>query len=115
MRGYKKLLVYQRMMELIIMVYELTRKLPEEEKFGLTSQMRRASVSVLSNFVEGYIKKSGKEKLRFIEMSISSLLELEAQVDICFNLRLLDESENVHVSDKVGEVSYLLGRYASKI
>jgi len=62
-------------------------KLPKSEDFGLKSQMRRAVVSSISNFVEGYLKKSTKEKLHFMEIAETSLLELEVQSEICLILK----------------------------
>jgi len=62
-KGYHKLILRQRLKDLIKLVYLLTEKLPRSEEFGLKSQMRRATVSVLSNFVEGYLKTSVKHKI----------------------------------------------------
>lgn len=61
-KSYHKLILWQKFRELLKITYELTEKLPKSEDFGLKSQMRRAIVSVISNFVEGYMKKSIKEK-----------------------------------------------------
>ncbi len=61
----------------------MTEKLPKSEEFGLKPQMRRAIVSTISNFVEGYLKVSTKHKKNFMEIANTSLLELEAQGEIC--------------------------------
>lgn len=113
--SYKKLIVYQRMMELVLLAYELTRLLPDDERYGLTSQMRRAVVSVISNFVEGYLKRSWKEKRLYLERSQTLLHELETQADICFHLSYWSESHLSKFSDKAGEVGYLLSRYTGKV
>ncbi len=81
-KSYHKLIVWQKLRELVVLTYQLMTSLPREEEFGLKSQMRRAVVSVLSNFVEGYMKKSLKDKLHFMEIAETSLLELEAQSEI---------------------------------
>ncbi|MBI3559708.1 four helix bundle protein [Candidatus Gottesmanbacteria bacterium] len=82
-RGYRKLIVWKRMQELVVLIYRLTETFPKSETFGLQGQMRRAVVSVISNFIEGYLKRSKKEKLQFLERSETSLLELIAQGEVC--------------------------------
>lgn len=77
-----KLIVWQKLREVLILTYQSTEKLPKSEEYGIKSQMRRASVSAISNFVEGYLKKSTKEKFHFMEIAETSLLELEAQSEI---------------------------------
>lgn len=69
-----------------MLTYQLVNKLPNSEEFGLKSQMKRAIVSVMSNFVEGYLKSSKKEKVYFLEIATTSILELEAQSEICLIL-----------------------------
>lgn len=114
-KGYHKLLLWRRLKEFIKLVYLLTEKLPESERFGLRTQMRRAIVSTISNFVEGYLKKSQKEKLHFLEIAKTSLMELEAQGEICRILDYWTEDDYNRFDEKRGEVGYLLFRYASKI
>lgn len=114
-KGYHKLLVWQRMRELLLITYKFTESLPKSEMFGLISQMRRAGVSVLSNFVEGYMKKSNKEKLHFMEIAETSLLELEAQGEICLMLSYWTEEQYDEFDKKRGEVGFLLYQYRSKI
>ena len=103
------------MQELVILVYSLTKKFPDAERFGLTSQMQRAAVSVLSNFVEGYLKRSTKEKLLYLERSQTSLMELEAQGEVVLLLKYIDEVMYEKFDNKRAEVGYLLHQYASKI
>lgn len=114
-KGYHKLLLWNRLKELLILVYQLTKKLPREESFGLVSQMRRAMVSVISNFVEGYLKRSLKEKLLFMERAETSLMELEAQSEICLILEFWNSVDYSIFDAKRGEVAYLLRRYISAI
>lgn len=77
--------------------------------------MRRAIVSVISNLVEGYLKSSKKEKVHFLEISGTSLMELEAQGEICLILEYWDEDNYQEFEKKRGEVAYLLYQYKSKI
>jgi len=92
-KSYRKLILWEKLKDLLVVTYELTKLLPDSEKFGLLSQMRRAVVSVMSNFVEGYLKSSKKEKLHYLEISETSLMELEAQAEICLILKYWNESD----------------------
>jgi four helix bundle protein len=114
-KGYHQLLIWQRLKEFISLVYVLTNKLPESEKYGLKPQMRRAIVSVISNFVEGYLKKSIKQKRNFLEIAQTSLMELEAQGEICLILNYWDEKDYQKFDEKRGEIAFLLFRYTSKV
>jgi four helix bundle protein len=81
-RKHEKLEVWQDSMELVVQVYLLTETMPPAEKFGLTSQMQRASVSVPSNIAEGAARGSTKDYLRFLVIARGSLAELETQLNI---------------------------------
>ena len=114
-KSYHKLIVWQKMRELLLLTYRLTKKLPSSERFGLISQMRRAVVSVISNFVEGYLKRSRKEKLHFMEISKTSLLELEAQSEICLILKYWSKDDYLTFDEKRSKVGFFLYRYKLKI
>ncbi|MGB9071845.1 MAG: four helix bundle protein [Terriglobales bacterium] len=89
---YKELRVWQDAMTLVRDIYRLTRTLPKEETFGLTSQMRRAAVSVPSNIAEGKGRHSQRELAQFLYRARGSLLELETQVLIARDLGYIEES-----------------------
>ncbi len=114
-KSYHKLILWQKYKELLILSYQLIDKLPRSEEFGLKSQMKRAIVSVLSNFVEGYLKRSTKEKLHYLEISKTSLLELEAQSEICFILGFWTNDDYSLFDKKRSEADYFLNRYTSKL
>jgi four helix bundle protein len=82
MFGFEKLEVWQKAIELSEYVYAFTRDFPSDERFGLTSQMRRAAVSVASNIAEGSGRGSSGDFIRFVEFSYSSLMELVTQSTI---------------------------------
>jgi four helix bundle protein len=86
MKTHKDLDVWIKGMELARMIYEVTRQFPTSEIYGLTSQMRRAAVSVPSNIAEGAARGSSKEFTRFLRISLGSLAELETQVILAVDL-----------------------------
>jgi four helix bundle protein len=85
-KTYKDMIVWQKAIELVIEVYALTKKFPQEEIFGLTSQMRRASVSIPSNIAEGFTRRTRKEYAQFSRIAFGSGAELETQVIIAKRL-----------------------------
>lgn len=114
-KGYHKLILWTKFITLLKITYALVDKLPKTEEFGLKSQMKRAVVSVLSNFVEGYLKRSIKEKRHFIEISETSLFELEAQAEICLVLNYWTTNDCLRFEEKRKEAGYFLFQYLKKI
>lgn len=110
-KGFKKLIVWQRMQDLVKLVYGLTNHFPTSEMFGLQGQMRRSVVSIVSNFVEGYLKRSKKEKLLYLERSQTSLQELMGQAEVSLILNYFTQDQYSSFEFKRGEVGYLLYRY----
>ena len=92
-KSYKDLIVWQKSMDLVILIYELTSKFPKSELFGIISQMRRAVVSIPSNIAEGWGRKSSKEFYQFVSISYGSALELETQLILAKRLELAGEKE----------------------
>ena len=105
---YKELAAWQRAMELVKEVYRCTRSFPREEVFGLSSQMRRASVSVPSNIAEGKGRYSRKELVQFLYKARGSLMELETQICIARDLGYVDELSNRNLSTRTVEVTRIL-------
>ncbi len=93
MHQYKKLDFWKRSCDFCTILYSTTSEFPENEKFGLTSQLRRASVSIASNIAEGASRKSNKDFSRFLEIALGSAFEVETQLLICQNLSFIS-SEN---------------------
>jgi four helix bundle protein len=114
-KNLKNLLVYQRIMELVKLVYELTSTLPKSEEYGLKSQMRRAAVSILANFSEGYMRHTTADKLRFLEIADTSRDEIDAEADVCHELKYWNDLAWSRYLKLSSEVSYLMYRYSSKI
>jgi four helix bundle protein len=92
-KNYKDLKVWQRSRELVKLIYILTQPFPPEEKFGLTSQMRRAAISVPSNIAEGHSRSGTKDYIRFLSIAIGSLAELETQLILATDLEFCTEND----------------------
>lgn len=99
MANYKKLIAWQKAHELAITVYKLTNSFPKEELFGLTSQLRRAVLSIPVNIVEGYNRKSKKEFIHFLDIALGSLAETEYLIEFAIELGYIegDDVENIKV------------------
>jgi len=93
-KRHRKLSVWQKAIELTEHIYVFTQLLPDDERFGLTSQMRRCSVSIPSNIAEGASRHSDKEFLRFLNIAKGSLAELETQLILCSRLYKLNWNFN---------------------
>jgi four helix bundle protein len=84
--SFRDLLVWQRAMELSVAIYELTKSFPVEERFGLTNQLRRASVSIPSNIAEGFGRGTRKEYKQFLCVARGSALEVQTQLELAHRL-----------------------------
>jgi len=87
--SYQQLEVWQKVMDLVVLLYEHSKLFPKEELYGLTNQLRRAAVSIPSNIAEGQGRRSTKDFLNFLSISKGSLFELETQVEIARRLGYL--------------------------
>ena len=105
--GYRELKVWQRAMDLVQQVYAGTKGFPAEERYGLTTQMRRAAVSVPSNIAEGH-GRGGKDFLRFLSIAYGSLLELETQVEVSRRLAYLSEGVACALLAESAEIGRML-------
>jgi len=106
--GFEKLLVWQKAKDLAVDLYRETQTFPTEEKFGLTSQIRRAGISVPSNLAEGSARKSNKDKAHFTTMSFGSLTETLNHLLIAKDLSFLEESSYLSLRVKIEEVGRML-------
>lgn len=106
--SHKKLTVWKCSTELVSEVYKLTKGFPDQEKYGLTAQMRRSAISVISNISEGASRRTKREKRRFFEISRSSLVELDAQIEISIELKYLEKSNLNEISNKLNSTFSLL-------
>ena len=107
MRDHTKLRAFELADEVALLTYKHTSDFPKAEQFGLTSQMRRAAVSVPSNIVEGCARDSSADYLRFLDIAFGSLRELDYQLSLATRLGFVSSETELHA--KVHETSKVLG------
>lgn len=112
MKDFRKLQIWQNGIEITKMVYQLTALLPDEEKFGLVSQMNRCSVSIPSNIAEGCARSSDNELNRFIEIALGSAFELETQLQIVNEIYTIETNK---VMEQLTIEQKMLNAYRSKL
>ena len=112
---YKDLKVWQKADELALEIYKITKAFPKDELYGLTSQIRRAALSVPTNIVEGYARKGDKELARFINIAIGSLAETEYLLDFSRRLGYLKDEHYRRISTLREEVGKLLWNFYKKV
>lgn len=106
--SYEDLKVWQKSMMLVELIYAHVSKFPDDEKYGLVSQMKRAVVSIPSNIAEGRHKNSRPDFRRFLNIAFGSTKELLTQVEIARRLKFLSEQEVILLRNKLNEVSKML-------
>ncbi|MFA5669084.1 MAG: four helix bundle protein [Balneolaceae bacterium] len=108
MHNYKNLEVWKRSVELATQVYLLTNSFPNEEKYGLVSQIRRSAVSVSSNIAEGAGRNTDKDFALFLNYSLGSCFELETQLLISKNLDFIIEEAHNNIMDELTQIQKML-------
>lgn len=114
MSKYKNLIVWQKAHELAIKIYKLTDEFPKQETFGITSQIRRASLSVPTNIVEGYGRRTKNELSRFIDIARGSLAETEYLLEFSKELNYV-KKDAAEIDFLINEVSKLLWSFQKKL
>ena len=107
LQNYRSLNVWKRAMELVITAYEVCKKLPQEERFGLSSQIQRAAVSIPANIAEGYGRTHRGDYLRHLSMAMGSLSELETLLILIVKLKAVGRNDVVKgwgISQEVGKM-----------
>ena len=107
-KPHKKLDVWQAAMKSTIMIYKLTNKFPEEEKFGLVSQMRRASISIPCNIAEGAARQGKREFKNFLSMAQGSLSELDTQLELAILLGYISTRDLQEIGDQLLRIDKML-------
>lgn len=115
MTNFRNLKIWQKGVEIVIQVYHLSGKLPDVEKFGLRSQLTRAEVSIPSNIAEGSSRTSEKDFARFLEISLGSTFELETQLLIIQELKLIETEVLGNLLENLNEEQKMIMGYIKKL
>lgn len=115
MNRFKNLKIWKKAVELAIRIYSATQSFPEEEKYGLTSQMRRCAVSIGSNIAEGAGRGSNKEFVHFLNIAYGSSYELETQLIIANELQFINESVARELFDEINELQKMTFSFSKSL
>ena len=115
MPDFSKLKVWQKAHNYTVNLYKITKDFPSDERFGLTNQIRRASVSIESNISEGCGRNGDKEFSRFLDIAQGSAYEVKCQIFIARDLGYLDSSKSQLLTDKINEISRMINALNQKL
>lgn len=113
--NFRQLKIWKEGIELTKSVYTLTKKFPTDERFNLTSQLRRCTVSVPSNIAEGTSRSSNKAFSHFLEISLGSLFELETQIILSHELEFLDNESFSTIENKIIELQKMISGFSKTL
>ncbi len=108
MKTHKDLNVWKKSIELVEIIYDVSKSFPKEEIYGITNQIRRAAVSIPSNIAEGAARQSNKEFIRFLFIALGSLSELETQLIIVNKLKYLKTSNDITLLNDIEELRKMI-------
>ena len=106
--SFKDLIVWQKSMYLVRLIYQVTKDFPKSELYGIISQMRRCAISIPSNIAEGYGRNSKKEYVQFYSIAYGSILELETQLILVRDLGYITEEKFMQAEELIHEVSKMI-------
>ncbi len=115
MHRFKDLEIWKRSRIFCSEIYQVTNGFPDSEKFGLTNQLRRASISVASNIAEGASRKSNKEFSRFLEIALGSCYEIETQLLISDDLGFLNSKKSDALIDELNSIVKMTSKFRSTL
>lgn len=117
LNSYRDLIVWQKGMLLVVEIYNITSKFPKDVMYGLKSQMERASVSIVSQIAEGYLRQHRKEYAHFLSIALGSGAELETQILVCkslFKFKDFDFTKAENILSEVMKMLYVLMKNVEK-
>jgi len=115
MHQFKELLIWKKSRLFCSKIYSATTAFPSEEKFGITNQLRRASVSIPSNIAEGSSRHSNKDFARFLEIAIGSAYEVETQLLISSDLGFINEEKTIELTNMLEEIIKMTSRFRATL
>ncbi|MBU4455550.1 four helix bundle protein [Patescibacteria group bacterium] len=108
LKSFKDLLVWQKAVDLAVLMYSITEKFPKSELYGITNQMRRSAVSISSNIAEGFKRSHRKEKLQFYNIAYASTAELESQIEVSYKLNFFNNQDYQKLNSSVVEIGKMI-------
>jgi four helix bundle protein len=114
-KNYQELNIWKRSVEMAIEIYNTSKNFPKEDLYGLTSQMRRASVSIPSNIAEGFNRYHNKEFRQFLYVNLGSCAEVETQLFIAQRLNYVDQEKASKLIKELGEIGKMINSLIKKI
>ena len=115
MVDYKKLQIWERSHAIVLEIYKLSKEFPKEELYGLTSQLRRSSVSISSNIAEGCGRNSDAELARFLVIAMGSAAEAEYQLLLAKDLGYMDDVIYKKLDDELNQIRKMLNAFIKKV
>ena len=115
MRNYRDLLVWEKAHNLTLCIYKATQAFPKEERFGITSQIRRAASSIGANLAEGCGRRSDREMARFVQIAMGSAAEVSYHLLLCRDLGLLEAEEFNRLGSATEEIMRMLSALAARL
>ncbi|MEW6251154.1 MAG: four helix bundle protein [Planctomycetota bacterium] len=115
MQDFKELRVWQKAHELVLDVYRLTAGFPQDERFGLVSQMRRAAVSIPANIAEGRCRRGDKDFARFVQMAMGSAAEVEYFLLLACDLGYIAADRHAELDARIREVKRMLSGFLERL
>ena len=114
-KTFMDLLIWKKSMDFVTEIYKITADFPKSEMFGLTSQLRRAAISVPSNIAEGFGRKSKPDFARFCQIAIGSLFEQQTQLVVAHTIGYLTDSQYQNAFDKSREIERMLTSFIGSL
>ncbi len=113
--SYKELIVWQKLIDLVVHIYELLKLFPENEKFALSQQIKKSSISIPSNIAEGWGRKTEKSFDYFLSVTRGSLYELQTQVLIAAKLNYISMDDSTDIDNKIDEIGKMTNALMKKL
>jgi len=113
--SFRDLEIWQRSIELVEEIYKVTKSFPQEEMYGISSQLRRAAVSIPSNIAEGFVRFFGKEFRQFLYVSLGSCAEVSTQIVIANRLGYLEQKKADVLSNEIEQISKMIMGLIKKV